>query len=293
VNLRRFGIRIAVFVVLAAALSTVLSRWPQSPAKTPLASGATADLDVAYGDHPRQRFDVYLPAEQEGPFPTVMWIHPGGWFLGDKGDDMPVWDWTDRGYAVVAINYRLAVGGGTIADSVADALAATQHILQNAESWSIDRERVGVYGFSAGGHLAAMITSHEPGIAAVVIAGAPTDFRSLVDPATAIFEERGSADAAAEIRLRLGCAGDCATQVESLSPALQSPGPAPILIVHGAADTIVDVAQARTLATAWTEAGGTVDLVIVSGGGHEANHPQAGIEQFFSTHLAVGRSLAG
>lgn len=284
-NLRRFGIPIAVFAVLAAALSTVLLRWPESSAKTPLAAGATADLDVEYGDHHRQRVDIYLPTGQEGPFPAVIWIHPGGWFLGDKTDDMPVWDWTDRGYAVVAVNYRFAVDGGTIGDSVADALAATHHVLQNAESWSIDRDRVGVYGFSAGGHLAAMIAAHEPGIAAVVIAGAPTDFRPLIDPLTAIFEERAPADAAAEIRARLGCATDCGDEVEALSPALQSPGLAPILIVHGIADTIVDVSQARILATAWTEAGGIVDLVTVADGGHEATHPQAGIDKFFSQHL--------
>ncbi len=284
-NLRRFGIPIAVFAVLAAGLSTVLSRWPENSAKTPAAAGATADLDVAYGDHRRQRADIYLPAHQEGPFPAVIWIHPGGWFLGDKGDDMPVWDWTERGYAVVAINYRFAVDGDTIADSVADALAATHHILENAESWSIDRDRVGVYGFSSGGHLAAMIAAHEPGIAAAVIAGAPTDFRPLIDPLTAVFEERAPADAAAEIRARLGCAADCADEVAALSPALQRPGLAPILIVHGTADTIVDVSQARTLAAAWAEAGRTVDLVTVAGGGHDATHPQAGIDQFFCEHL--------
>lgn len=275
---------VAVGVVAALALR---SRFDRSP-RTPVDAGATVVGDVAYGNHPRQRLDVFVPAAGDGPHPAVIWIHPGGWFSGDKSDDMPVWDWTDRGFVVVAINYRFAVDGATIRDSVADALAATTLVLDKAEQWSIDANRVGVYGFSAGGHLAAMVAADNPRVAAVVTAGAPTDFRLLIDPATAIFEERSPADAAAEIRSRLGCVGDCEHEVDSLSPALQAPGEAPVLIVHGEDDTIVHSSQAQSLAAAWRLAGAAVQLIIAPGRGHSADHPGLEIEEFFREHLSAG-----
>ena len=43
-------------------------------------------LDLAYGEHPKQKLDIYLPETGEGPFPTIVYIHGGAFIGGDKRD---------------------------------------------------------------------------------------------------------------------------------------------------------------------------------------------------------------
>ena len=51
---------------------------------------------------------------------------------------MPVWDWTDRGYAIVAVDYRYAIAPDTVADAVDDTLAAVRFVVANAAEWRLD-----------------------------------------------------------------------------------------------------------------------------------------------------------
>ena len=68
-------------------------------------------LDIPYANlSPAQKLDIYLPDEGDGPFPVIVSIH-GGAFMGcDKADlqVMPMLQGLKRGYAVVAVNYRLS-----------------------------------------------------------------------------------------------------------------------------------------------------------------------------------------
>src|SRR5437868_535690 len=50
-----------------------------------LATPATV-TDLAYGDHPRQRLDVYAPEKRPASAPVLVWVHGGGFLRGDKGD---------------------------------------------------------------------------------------------------------------------------------------------------------------------------------------------------------------
>ena len=69
------------------------------------------ELDIAYGDHSDQKFDLYLPANRTQNTKTLILVHGGGWNSGDKADmnlligfirqDLP-------DIAIVNINYRLA-----------------------------------------------------------------------------------------------------------------------------------------------------------------------------------------
>ncbi|MEO0493063.1 MAG: alpha/beta hydrolase [Actinomycetota bacterium] len=284
----RNGLILAVVVVvgfLAISALAVILGGDDDDFDTPRRTDADARTDIAYGDDPRQRYDVFTPATGDGPYPTVIWIHGGGWRFGDKAADMPVWDWTDDGYAVVAINHRYAIDGATIADSTADAIAAVTHVLDRADAYAIDADRVGVYGFSAGGHLAAMVGQADVGVAALVVSGAPTDFEPMVDADRSIFEGRPSDEAATLIRTLLGCLGDCAEEVATLSPARLAPSDAPVLVVHGSADTFVDVSQAEAYVARLEADGVDVEFDRVEGGGH-ATHSSARIEAFFAEHLA-------
>ncbi len=277
-------------VLLALAVVYLMEVRRPEPRLTPLVTGAEAILDVAYADdHPQQRLDIYLPNDHEvddEPIPVVIWIHGGGWVGGDKSDSLPIWEWTERDFAVVSINYRYATEPHHVSDSIDDASRAVQFIIDNASMWGLDPDRIGVYGFSAGGHLAAMVAHKELPVAAVVLAGAPTDFRPLLDPEINFFNGLSGPDVVRFSEDVLGCSGSACTEAARLaSPAALSTGRAPILVVHGRLDGIVHVSQAEILATHLADAGADVELIIVDNEGHSSLLGY-GPDQFLERHLA-------
>jgi acetyl esterase/lipase len=280
--------RILTLVILLAAALGVL--WGvEGRGKnylTPDNAGAIAHLDIEYGPHERNRLDVYTPSG-DGPYPVVIWLHPGGWLGGDKSLSMPVWNWTDRGYAIVSVNYRYAIAPDTVADSVSDALAAVQYVLDHHDEWDLDADRVGIYGFSAGGHLAAMVAHEDSPVRAIAIAGAPTDFAPLLDPAVTFFDGNEGPDVVSATIELLGCTtpSDCVERAMHVSPAQLDPGSVDLLIVHGNDDHIVHVDNARRLADHLRAQGVQPTLVIVQGGRHEPLVDEGGIAKFLDERL--------
>lgn len=279
-------------LALAALLLTAIGvlwwvREPPTEALTPSQAGAVAHLDIAYGPHERNRLDVYTP-DSPGPHPTIIWFHPGGWVAGDKSMSMPIWDWTERGYAIVSVNYRYAVAGTTVGDAVDDAVAAVTMVLDRHAEWNLDADRIGVYGFSAGGHLAAMIDHRRLDVAAIAIAGAPTDFAPLLLPSVPFFDGRRGPGVVELAQRLLGCDAappTCAAAGTEVSPAQLAAGPTDILIVHGTADHIVPVDQATRLYDHLVDQGAAATLVLVDGGGHSPHVDEGGIGEFFDEHL--------
>lgn len=280
-------IRIGVLIVAIGLVTAyVVAPRDEAQPRTPTAVGAELVADIVYGDNERQRYDVYLPDDGAGSSPAVIYIHGGGWTAGDKARSMPIWDWTDDGYAIVSINYRYAVAPNTVAESTADAIAAVEHVIANADTYGIDPTRVGVYGFSAGGHLAAMAAQAGLGVAATAVSGSPTDFEVLTDPERSVFEIRSSADAAATVRDRLGCAqSSCDDAIATLSPARLPAGPAPILVLHGADDQIISPSQAELLVERLEADAAPVEWRIVPDIGHSPPLDETLLRDFFARHL--------
>ena len=275
----------ALLVVAIGALWLLKEAAPVE--RTPARAGAIAELDISYGPHERNRLDVYTPRES-GSHPTIIWFHPGGWVAGDKAASMPVWNWTKRGYAVVSVNYRYAIAPDTVADSVDDALAAATFVLDHHQEWNLDPDRIGIYGFSAGGHLAAMVAHADLGVAAIAIAGAPTDFAPLLDPAATFFDGNRGPAVVTAARALLGCTDSpetCDQLATESSPAQLSPGSADLLIVHGDNDPIVDVDHAIRLHDHLVAEDSPPLLVIVEGAGHIPHVEKGGISAFFDERL--------
>ena len=134
------------------------SRQPAAGAPA-LPAGARALRDVAYGDDPRQRFDVYLPAQPKRA-PIILFVHGGGWANGNKDNPGVVENkaayWLPKGYILVSTNYRLRPDTAPLdqARDVARALAAVQ---KRAPEWNGDASRVLLMGHSAGAHLIALV----------------------------------------------------------------------------------------------------------------------------------------
>jgi len=116
-------------------------------------------LDVPYADlSPAQKLDIYLPDEGAGLFPVIVSIH-GGAFMGcDKADIqvLPMLEGLKRGYAVVAVNYRLS-WEATFPALVHDVKAAVRWIRANAGRYYLDPDRIAAWGSSAGAYLASML----------------------------------------------------------------------------------------------------------------------------------------
>jgi acetyl esterase/lipase len=107
---------------------------------------------------------LYKPAKANGAVPAVV-VFPGGGYhiLAIDLEGTEVCDWlNEAGLACVLLKYRVPESGPYPKSSAAlqDAQRAVGLVRQNAGEWGIDAKRVGVLGFSAGGHLAAAISTH-------------------------------------------------------------------------------------------------------------------------------------
>lgn len=134
--------------------------------------------------------DVYQPT-LNGLLPGIVMIHGGAWIAGDKSYDAAhARKFAARGYVVMVINYRLAPTHKHPAQ-IDDCFEALRWFVSNAETYQVDEKRIGVWGYSAGGHLAALVATNPrsgiPRVKACVAGGAPCDLRLIPDN-SAIFQ---------------------------------------------------------------------------------------------------------
>lgn len=133
----------------------------RQPAEHPpaLPPGTRTIRDVAYGDDPRQRYDVYLPA-QPPHAPVIVFVHGGGWANGNKDNAGVVENkaayWLPEGVVLVSVNYRLRPDTAPL-DQARDVARALADVQRRAPSWNADPANVLLMGHSAGAHLAALV----------------------------------------------------------------------------------------------------------------------------------------
>lgn len=126
------------------------------------AAGITSVTDIAYGPAPLQKIDVFTPERcVQGGCPVLMWVHGGGWRMGDKayrGTENLVNSWGVRGAIVVAVNYRLSPDVVHPAH-VQDVAAAIAWVKQHIQSYGGNKDRIYLLGHSAGAHLVALVAT--------------------------------------------------------------------------------------------------------------------------------------
>lgn len=103
------------------------------------------------------KLDVYRPkVKNPKPLPTLIFIHGGGWRAGTKESySLRVLPWLEKGWNVVNVEYRVTSQAKAPA-AVEDCRCALRWVIENAEKYSFDKEKIVVSGQSAGGHLALM-----------------------------------------------------------------------------------------------------------------------------------------
>lgn len=235
---------------------------------------------------------AFLKQSDDKPMPVIVYIHGGAWREGSKEAGRP---WTIGfamgGYFAVSIDYRLS-GVAKYPAAVYDCKAAIRFLRANANELGIDPDRIGVWGHSAGGHLAALLgTSGNSDVleGSIGKTGVSSAVQCVVDVSGPIDL---SHDAGGVIAQWLGGPVtdhlDLAKQASPLT-YIDKNDP-PVLIIHGTADQLVDIHHAEMFDKALKDAGVPVEYMAVEGAGHGVADPAAYVRtaEFFDAHLGGG-----
>ncbi|KAA8529229.1 hypothetical protein F0562_033972 [Nyssa sinensis] len=110
---------------------------------------------IVYGDQPRNRLDLYLPKNSDGPKPVVAFVTGGAWIIGYKAwGSLLGLQLSERGIIVACIDYR-NFPQGTMSDMVNDASQGISFVCNNIAEYGGDPNRIYLMGQSAGAHIAA------------------------------------------------------------------------------------------------------------------------------------------
>ena len=256
--------------------------WPQglAPDDVPLAlpertvqrsNGSSPDRAIDRISRPR--LSVVRPSRPNG---TSLLVLPGGGYrrvvVDHEGHDLAPALAEAGGVTLFVLHYRLPGDGRTGDDHLvplADAQRALRLIRANAGQWGLDPQRIGVLGFSAGGHLAAWLaTSHDQPayrpLDAIDAVSARPDFQWLLYPVIDMGEH-----AHAGSRERLLGPAPTPGQVQRHSLQFQvEPGDPPAFLVHTRQDTAVSVHNTLAYHAALLAAGVPADLHVFDAGAH-------------------------
>lgn len=206
--------------------------------------------------------------------PAVIYLHGGGWAEGERSTGLYPWLnplLAAHGFITVSVTYRLS-RFAPFPCQIHDAKAAVRWLRAHAEKYHINPDRIGVWGDSAGGHLAALLgvtgdypalegdcgsSGYSSRIQAVVARSAPYDFLStgglmINDAPSPVTQLFGGMVTEREELMRLASP---ISHVHREAP--------PFHIVHGTLDETVPFEQAERFANALESAGCKVEFLPI------------------------------
>ncbi|MEF3404783.1 alpha/beta hydrolase [Agromyces sp. CCNWLW203] len=268
-------------------------------------SRIAVEPDLEYGareDGTLLTLDVCTPPGAEltdEPLPAVVSVHGGSWARGDKANA----DWRNtclwlasEGFVAASVNYRL-VPDAVFPAAIDDVALAVEWLRdsEQAERFGIDPARIGAFGGSAGGSLAALLGTTGEG---------PLDTGSRVAAVAELSGPvgLGSAELAADAAsdwLR-GIVGDyldcvpgasdeqCPQAADASAGSHADPSDPPFFIGHAVAEA-VPLGQSERLAATLAAAGVPTELAVVPGAGHSIGildaEMRARVAAFLHAHL--------
>ena len=211
--------------------------------------------------HERWKLDLLTPTEKsEKPRAAIFFVHGGGWQSGDKRKMnflTPAIEFAKEGYVCVLVNYRL-MPEVPIKEIVGDVKCAVRWLRGHADKYSVDPQRFGAYGNSAGAHLVCMLglckkeanlegdgpwQEHSSMVQAVCASATPTSFLISINNRSGKRPLQKSSDEDEE------------KERKAISPVAYAASDAPpMLLFHDTSDQTVLVKQSKVLAEAMKKA---------------------------------------
>jgi len=265
-----------------------------------------SNVSYAHDTLTRHLMDVYLPPDTKGNLPLIVFIHGGAWMLNSKYSDInymknTVKSFIDSGYALASIDYRYSTQA-TFPAQIQDCNEAVEYLYQHSTEYKIDKNRIAVIGFSAGGHLASLmgLSNNNDVKAFYPPQGAPHfKIRCVLDfygpsnlemmasnPDTTINNNQNP------IALLLGASAvDRPDLARRASPVTYiDKNDPPFIIVQGEKDESVPNTQSKILSSWLTLAGIPNELIIVPNAPHfgsmfDADYIRLRLFNFLAMHL--------
>ena len=255
--------------------------------------------DIQYVDDGRKahRLDVYRPRDHRTGCPVFVYVHGGGWVIGDKREQgMPMMlHLAAHGWVCFTVNYRLSPKHAWPAH-LDDVQTALRWVEEHAEEYGGDSSYVVISGGSAGGHLSALGALTDDGVDAAVPIYGVYDFTNRDglrnDRFITYFLERMIMKTPFETNRQ---AYEQASPIDRVHP--DAP---PFLVVHGSNDSLVPVAEARTFVKTLEAAGVPVTYAELPGAQHafevfrsiRTAHVVDGIARWLAVRYAEARRSA-
>lgn len=252
-------------------------------------------LDVSYGTHPRQVFDLYLPeGRNQEKTKVVVLVHGGGWTAGDKSEMNDVVNYLRENhpdYAVANINYVLAeIGVAAFPNQFLDLGRVISQLTEQQHELQI-QPQFGLIGTSAGAHISMMYAYEYDALNQVKFAAnivGPTDF---TDP---FYTDNPDFNLVFPLLIDENAYPPGINLYEAVSPVYQvSTSSPPTIIFYGDQDPLVPLSNGQTLEAVLTAAGIANSLNVYEGGhGNDWSEAdlidlQLKLEAFMLTHLPI------
>ncbi|MCX6888929.1 MAG: alpha/beta hydrolase [Verrucomicrobia bacterium] len=264
---------VAVEVAQVPALAAEAYASPHT-AEMPNPVYRLSDIPFLGADR-KEKLDLYYPSGDFRPNRgAVVFIHGGGFTGGDKAEYRSASvsaDLCRAGYVVVSCNYVLGskTKEGVWPQNIADCRNAVRWVRVHAKELGVDPARIAVAGGSAGGYLALMVglSDDRTGPGGDPAAKISAKVSGVIDMYGVVnFSKHGKGDVP----------GVSAEAQQAYLPTYQADmRDPPVLILHGTADTTVDIAQSDELAAALVIAKLRFDYIRVTDAPHTFDlHPK-------------------
>jgi acetyl esterase/lipase len=234
-------------------------------------------VDVVYGivaDEPLP-LDVYRPPARPAPRPAMVLVHGGGMWTGSRADMAdPARHLARAGYVAFAVDYRLvdaAAARHRWPAQLDDVQLAVRWVRANAGRYGVDPGRVGAYGWSAGGQLAALLGTRDTRDLALANADYPSRVACVVDLAGDVDLTAYTLPPALDevVALLGGTPAEVPARYREVSPlSWIDTRTVPFLVIHGLRDDVVPIVQSRRLVSGLRAAGVEVEYTELPGAGH-------------------------
>lgn len=245
--------------------------------------------------------DLYLDIlrpKQTGKrvLPVIIWIHGGAWKTGDKSSGMTMLPYLAKaGYLCVMVQYRFC-SEAIFPAQIEDCKCAVRFLRAHSRKYGLNPDKIGVWGSSAGGHLAALIGTSggvkelegnggwkefSSSVQAVCDFMGPTDLVTLAKSGQTPGNVTGLLGGKVKEKPLLAALASPVTHVDKMDP--------PFLIIHGTSDKTVPYEQSELLRSALDKAKVPTELILRAKTGHARMTLKKNYERevmaFFDKHL--------